>query len=36
MIAEGQLLRIAFNLVQIEGNPRQASRWDCCVSRLIF
>ena len=36
MITGGQLSRIAFNLVQIEGNPRQASRWDCCVSRLIF
>ena len=22
--------RIAFNLIQIEGDPRQASRWECC------
>ena len=25
--------RITFNLIQIEGNPRQVSRWLCCVSR---
>ena len=25
------LERIAFNLIQIEGNPRQVSRWLCCV-----
>ena len=29
------LERITFNLIQIEGNPRQASRWLCCVSPLI-
>ena len=29
------LERIAFNLNQIEGDPRQASRWLCCVSPLI-
>ena len=26
------LERIALNLIQIECNPRQASRWECCVS----
>ena len=29
------LERITFNLIQIECDPRQASPWDCCVSRLI-
>ena len=30
-----QLLeRITLNLIQIEGDPRQASRWLCCVSPL--
>ena len=29
------LERITFNLIQIEGNPRQVSRWLCCVSPLI-
>ena len=29
------LKRFAFNLIQIEGNPRQVSRWLCCVSPLI-
>ena len=27
--------RITFNLIQIEGDPRQASRGLCCVSPLI-
>ena len=26
------LKRITLNLIQIEGDPRQASRWLCCVS----
>jgi hypothetical protein len=25
----GDLERIAFNLIQIECDPRQASRWEC-------
>jgi hypothetical protein len=29
------LERLAFHLIQIECDPRQASRWECCVSRLI-
>ena len=29
------LERITFNLIQIEGDPRQASRGLCCVSPLI-
>jgi hypothetical protein len=32
---EKALKRIAFHLIQIEGNPRQASRWSCCVSPLV-
>ena len=29
------LKRITFNLIQIEGDPRQESRWLCCVSPVI-
>ena len=29
------LERITFNLIQIERDPRQASRWSCCLLPLI-
>jgi len=30
-----RLERITFSLGQIEGDPRQASPWLCCISPLI-
>ncbi len=32
----GILGRIVFNLIQIEDDPRQASRWLCCVSLKVL
>ena len=35
MLADRALERIAFNLTEIERDPRQTSRWECCVSLAI-
>jgi hypothetical protein len=29
------LERVTFNLIQIEGDPRHASLWSCCLQPLV-